>query len=134
MAMQFSTDTRNAMADQLTSQAGASAYLRIFSGVKPANCGAALSGNTLLGEMVCGATFAPAASNGVLTLNTIGQEASADATGTAIFFRIYKSNGTTCVAQGTCGVAGADLNLNSVSIIAGGTITITSFTLTAPGA
>ena len=38
--------------------------------------------------------------------NAITQDSSADATGTASFFRLYKSDGTTCVLQGTVGTSG----------------------------
>ena len=62
---------------------------------------------TLLADLTCNATFAAAASNGVLTLNAITSDSSADATGTATHFRIYKSDGTTAVLQGDVGTSGA---------------------------
>ena len=66
---------------------------------------------TLLADLTCNATFAAASSNGVLTLNAITSDSSADATGTATHFRIYKSDGTTAVLQGDVGTwstAGGD--------------------------
>lgn len=132
-ALQFSTTLRNAMLDQMTSTIGASGLLRLYTGTEPATCATALSGNTLLVELTFNATFAPAASSGVLTLNAI-TNGTAVATGTAVFFRSVKSDGTTCVFQGTVGTSGADLNLNTTSIVSGGPVSVTSWTITAPGA
>lgn len=58
--------------------------------------------------------------------------ASADAAGTAGHFRIYASDGSTCHMQGTVTATGGggDLTLDNVSIAAGQSVTITSFTLT----
>ena len=73
-------------------------------------------------------------SSGVLTMSAITSEAAA-ATGTAGYWRICTSSaGTTCVAQGTVGTSGADLNFPSVSFTSGETISISSFTITANGA
>ena len=66
--------------------------------------------------------------NGTLTLGTVN-DGTAVATGTAQFFRIFKSDGTTVVMDGSVGATGADLNLNTTAInitqtvnISGGTI------------
>jgi hypothetical protein len=130
MTISLSTACRNARNDAITTTVGASGLLRIYSGSAPASANAALSGNTLLAELTCNATFAPASSSGVLTLNSITQDSSADNTGTASFFRIYKSDGTTCVIQGTVGTSGADLNLNTVSIVAAAAVSVTSMVYT----
>lgn len=134
MALKFDATTRSNMMDQITSRLGNNALLRIYSGTRPANVAAALSGNTLLAELTLGAPAAPAASNGVLTFNAITQDASADNTGTATFFRIFQSNGTTAVIDGDVGTSGSDLNLNTTAIVSGGPVQVTSFALTAPGA
>lgn len=133
MALQLSTTLRNAQADAVTTAVGASGFLRIYSGTRPANVAAAITG-TLLAELVCNATFAPAASGGVLTLNAIAQDPSANATGTATHFRFWQSNGTTAVVDGDVGTAGSDLNLNTTSIVTGGPVSVTSFTFTLGGA
>ena len=119
---------RNNMLDQITTRAGASALLRIYDGARPATGGAA---TTLLAELTCNATFAPAATGGVLTLNAITQDASANATGTATWFRSVQSGGSTHVLDGDVGTSGSDLNLNTTSIVATGTVSVTSFTITA---
>ena len=104
--------------------------LRIYSGTPPANAGAALSGNTLLANLAFGATAFGAASNGVATANAITSDTSADNTGTATFFRALESDGTTVVFQGTVGTSGAELNLNTTSIVQLGTVSVTSLTYT----
>lgn len=133
MALSYSTTLRNAQLDAITTAVGASGKLRIYSGTRPANVAASITG-TQLAELVANATFAPAASGGVLTLNAIAQDASADATGTATHFRLWKSDGTTAVIDGDVGTSGSDMNLNSVSITAAATVSVTSWTVTAGNA
>lgn len=127
MAIALSSTLRNAMADQITTAAGASALLRIYNGSRPATGGSA---TTLLAELTCNATFAGSASGGVLTLNAITQDSSANATGTATWFRLVKSDGTTFVMDGDVGTSGSDLNLNTTSLVLGGPVAVTSFVLT----
>lgn len=119
----------SAAADAVTALAN-SGKLRIYSGTKPTNADTALSGNTLLAELTFGTTAFGAASNGVATANAITSDSSADATGTASFFRVFKSDGTTAVWDGTVGTAGCDLNLNSTSISSGATVSVSSLTYT----
>lgn len=130
MALQFSTNLRNARANQIESHVGASAVLKIRTGSVPANCGAADSG-TVLATLNLPADWMAAASGGAVSLAGTWQDASADATGTAGHFRIYRSDGTTCEMQGTVtATGGGDLTLSSTSIVSGGSVTITSFTIT----
>jgi len=125
MALGFSTTLRNARADAITTAAGASALLKIYDGTRPATGGTA---TTLLATLTCNATFAGAASTGVLTLNSI-TSATAVATSTATWFRLTTSGGT-FVMDGNVSTSGSDLNLNTVSIVSGGTVSVTSATFT----
>lgn len=74
-----------------------------------------------------------AASAGVATASAITDDSSADDTGTAAVLRVTSSTPTT-VFEGTVGTSGADLNLNTVSITSGDTVSITSMTVTMPAA
>ena len=130
MALGYVATLRNAQLDAITTAVGTSGKIRIYSGTRPATGGTA---TTLLAELPCSATFAPAASAGVLTVNAITSDASADATGTASWFRVLTS-ANAAVIDGDVGTSGADLNLNSVSLTAGGSVAITSFTITAGNA
>lgn len=57
-------------------------------------------------------------------------DTSADATGTAAAARIKDSNGTVIISGLTVGTSAADIILDSVSITAGQTVTLTSGTIT----
>jgi hypothetical protein len=103
-------------------------YLRIYDGSQPANADTAVTTQTLLAELRWNATAFGAASNGVATANSLTADTSADATGTASWFRALKSDGTTAVFDGSVGTASADLILNSTSIVAGANVAITAFT------
>ena len=131
MALGINVTTRNAMLDAITSRAGASALLRIYDGSRPATGGTI---TTLLAQLTCNSTFAPGASSGVLTLNSIASATSAVATSTATWFRIVQSNGSTHVLDGSVSTVAAgtgDLQLDSTAIVTGGTVAISSATITA---
>lgn len=128
----ITTANRNRAADAVCVRANGGS-LRIYSGVMPADANAPLSGNSLLASLgFAAAAFAPAA-NGAATANAITADASADATGTATFFRALESDGTTVVFQGTVGTAAAELNLTSTAIVAGGPVSVTSLSYTQSG-
>jgi hypothetical protein len=131
MALAYEAATlRDARADAITTQAGNAALLRIYDGSRPATGGTA---TTLLAELTCGTPFAAAAVNGVLTLGAITTDSSANATGTATWFRIVASNGTTHVMDGTISTVAAgtgDLQLVTTSIVATQPVSVSSFVIT----
>lgn len=129
-AITYSDTLRNARLDAITTACGTSPLLRIYSGTAPTNVRTALSGNTLLAELAMASTPFGSASSATLTAASISSDTSADATGTASFFRIYKSDGTTAVVQGSVSTSGADLNLNSTSLTSGGTVAVSSLVIT----
>ena len=130
MAIKYDTTTRNDMLDELTARVGTSGRLRVYNGTRPANPGTAITSQTMLVELICNATaFAPAASGGVLTANAISNGTAA-ATGTASWFRLFQSNGTTAIVDGDVGTSGSDLNLNNTSIATSQTVSVTSFAIT----
>jgi hypothetical protein len=128
MALAYEAATlRDAMLDAITTRAGNAALLRIYDGSRPATGGTA---TTLLAELTCGSPFAAAAVNGVLTAGAITQDSSANATGTATWFRIVQSDGSTFVLDGNVGTSGSDLNLTTTSIVSGQPVSISSFVIT----
>jgi hypothetical protein len=137
MAIGYSTTVRNArlqaVADAINGGSGAG-KLRIYSGSRPATGGTA---TTLLGEITLNDPAQSGIAAGVLTLDvspTI-QDASADASGTATWARILDSADTfVCDLDVGATGSGADIELSSTSIVAGGTITVTSGTITAGNA
>lgn len=115
--------------------AGTAAVVNLYSGTAPADADAALSGNTQLAQLVASAVFgvvAASGNNGRITASAISPDSSADATGTATFFRILTQNAGTVCFQGTVGTATADLILNTTSITAGSTVSITAATIDVP--
>jgi hypothetical protein len=120
----------DAVVDLCDAGAGA-ASLRIYDGSVPATADTAISTQVLLAQLAMSDPAFGAASNGVATASAISDDASADATGTATFFRILDSNGTVII-QGTVGTATSDLVLNTTSIVAGATVSVTSLTYTQP--
>lgn len=133
MALQLSVAVRNALLDAIETSIGASAVLKIRTGAAPATVATADSG-TVLATLNLPPDWMAAASSGSKALAGTWQDASADATGTAAHFRIYASDGTTAHIQGTVGTSGTDMIVDSTSFTAGQSFSVTSFTLTAPGA
>jgi len=134
MALGLNVTLRNNMLNQITTRAGANAILRLYSGTRPATGGAE---TTILAQLTCNATFAPGAAAGVLTLNAIASDTSANATGTATWFRILASDGTTHVFDGNVSTQAAgtgDMQLDDTNIVLGGTVAISSATVTAGNA
>lgn len=126
MALGFVTTLRNNRLNQITSSIGTSGLLRIYDGTRPATGGTA---TTLLAELALSATSAPSASSGTLTFNTISDDTSANATGTATWFRLVTSGGA-AVVDGSVGTSGSDINFNSVAFTSGGTVSVTSLVIT----
>ncbi len=136
MALQFSTALRNAMLDAIETIGGTSVILEIRSGSQPANCAAASTG-TLLASITLDADWAAAAASGAKAFQTLpDSDTSADGTGTAAHFRLFKSDTTTCFMQGsvTATSGGGDLEIDNTSIASGQQVDLDSWTITAPGA
>jgi hypothetical protein len=130
----ISTAARNAACDAIVDliDGGAGAgTVKIYTGTQPAGPGTAVGAQVLLGTLTCSDPAFGAASSGVATASAITSDTSADATGTAAWFRVLDSNAV-AIIDGSVGTATADMILDSVSIVAGGTISITSWTITMP--
>ena len=133
MAIAYLEALRNNMMDELTTliDAGAGAgLLRIYNGTRPATGGAA---TTLLAELTFTDPSAGAAASGAWTASSITADSSANATGTATWFRIVDSN-SVFVMDGDVGTSGSDLNLDSVSITSGQNVAVSSMVITAGNA
>jgi hypothetical protein len=126
-ALKYSNGTRNAQNQGLITYAGSGAIINLYQGTAPANANTGITTQTLLVSCVLAGAFGTD-TNGTLTLGTVN-DGTAVASGTASFFRIFKSDGTTVIMDGSVGITGADLNLNTTTInitqtvnISGGTI------------
>lgn len=123
---QLSNAAVNAEADALAPLLN-TGYLRIYDGSQPATADTALGAQVLLAELRFNATAFPAAAAGVLTANAITADASANAAGTASWFRALKSDGTTVMMDGTVGTATSNLILTTTTISVGLTVSCSSF-------
>lgn len=133
MALAFAVAIRNSMLNQITAAIDApvgAGLFRIYDGTRPATGGAA---TTLLAELTFTDPAAAAAASGVLTFSAIAQDASANATGAATWFRFVDS-AATFVCDGNVGTSGSDLNLTTTSIVATQPVSISSATITAGNA
>lgn len=131
MTLQYSAAVRNAKLDAVETAIGTSAVLKIRTGAVPANCAAADAG-TILATCNLPSDWMAAAAAGAKAKAGTWEDASADATGTALHWRLYASDGTTCHAQGTLTVTGGggDMTVDNTSFVAGQGFTITGFTIT----
>lgn len=127
MALGLATALRTTRATAILNaiDAGTAGLLRIYDGVRPATGG---SVTNLLAELTlsdpCGTVL-----NGVLTFSAITQDSSANATGTATWFRIVTS-AAAFVLDGSVGTSGADLNLTTTSVTTGQPVQVTSLVFT----
>lgn len=116
--------------------AGTAAVFEIYAGTLPANADASSAGLTLLASLPCSATFSSGLSDtgsaSRITAATITADSSADATGTATTWRIKTQTGGTVCCQGDAGTASTSLILNTVSIVAGATVSVSALTIDIP--
>lgn len=128
----------DAIVDRLDEGTGAG-VIQGRSGAQPADPDTAVSGTLLFTLTYSDPAFGNAADanpGGRATANAITNDSSADATGTLGYCRASATNdGVTPLddhIDGEAGTSGADYNFNTVSIVSGATISLTSQTVTVP--
>lgn len=129
--LKTSITSRNAALNALAPLAN-TGYLRIYDGSQPATPETAITSQNLLSTLRMNATAFGAAAAGVITANAITQDSSIAATGTAAWFRLFESDGTTVLWDGSVGTATADLILNSVALQIGAILQVSSLAYTLP--
>jgi hypothetical protein len=131
MSIQFSTTVRNARLDTVESTINTTPILKIRVGSPPANCAAAATG-TVLATVTLPSDWMAAASGGSKAKSGTWEDTSADAAGTAGWFEILDSGGTTRHIQGTVTATGGggDLTVDNAVFAAGQDFQVTGFTLT----
>jgi len=130
MTYRLSTRARNLSADAIGDDLN-SGKIRIRTGSQPTNVGDA-DGGTLLSTLTLNATAFGAASTGVKTANAITSDTNAAASGTAGHACIYRSDNSTIHSDASCGQGSGDFNFDNASIVAGGTVAVSSLSLTVP--
>jgi hypothetical protein len=126
MTLYYSNATRHAQNEGLITYAATNSQFNLYSGTQPANANTAITTQVLLVSMPIAGVFGTD-TNGTLTLGAVTQT-NAAASGTASFFRIFKSDNSV-VMDGSVGLSSADLILNSVDIVAGQSVDITAGTI-----
>ena len=110
-----------------------SGRLGIFDGTQPTDADTALGAQVLLAELTLGATAFAAAAAGSKSANSITQDSSANATGTATWASLYPSARTTTGTMDmSAGVSGSTPNLvlNSAAISSGAAVSCSSLAIT----
>ena len=135
MAFQLSVNARNATLAAIETEVGINPIMTISTGSPPADCGTANTG-TVVATMILPADWLSDPNLGSVTLSGTWQDLSADASGTAGYFRLHNSDGTVCHMQGSISPTGGsgDMQLDNTNIAVGQQINITAFTITAGGA
>ena len=135
MAFQLSPAARNSTLQAIETAVGINPILTIGTGTVPTECASANTGN-IVATMVLPSDWLSTPVLGVIQLSGSWQDLSADASGTAGYFRLHNNAGTVCHMQGTISASGAggDMQLDNTNIAIGQQITITTFTITAGGA
>ena len=125
----------NAVVDLLDADASAG-YIEIRDGTKPADPNTAATGTLLATCTLSGTAFGAAtvASPSVATAAAISDDTSADASSTATWFRAYDGAAVAVIDGDVSTVAAGtgDLQLDDTAIVAGGTVSITSWTVSHP--
>lgn len=124
----WSVAARNAAADARAALLNGG-FLRLYDGAQPADPTGAVT--TLLAELTFGTPAFGAAAAGVATANAITDDSSANATGTASWYRALTS-GAAAIMDGSVGTAASNIVLNSTAIQSGARVSVTAFTITEP--
>lgn len=122
--------------DDAVNVGSTASVIDIRSGTQPADPDTGATGTLLATLTFSDPAFGAATDanpGGLLTASAITSDTSADATASAGYFRIRATGtGADDVADGEVGTSGSDLNMNTVAITAGSTVSITAFTVTMP--
>jgi hypothetical protein len=106
-----------------------SGKLRIYDSTQPTDADTALGAQVLLADLALGSTAFAAASAGSKAANSITQDSSADATGTATWGSLLNSSNVR-KHDFSAGTATVNLVLNSASIASGAVVAVSAFTIT----
>lgn len=122
---QYSVTVNNAKLDAIETAIGAAPLLRFYTGSMPANCAAAATGTQLDSQALPSDWLAAAAS--AIKAKAGTWTGTFDAAGTAGYWRIYDSTGTTCHMQGLC-FAQVQINTNALTAANGNVLNFAATT------
>jgi len=139
MAVRMNVGLRNYILNSgLATAFDTSGRINVYTGAQPATADTAASG-TLLGTLTLSADSFGAASAGAIALNSVTSDTTADNSGTAGYVRFYLTGDT---APGSAGNGTTDrrmdldivddIGMDNVTVVAGGTIALSGYTITQP--
>lgn len=128
-ASAMDTAATAAVDDSFVTSLGTNAVVEIRTGTKPATPETTASGTLLASVTIASWTAGSPGAGQVTGSNPSG--VTIGTSGTAAHFRV-KTSGGTAVMDGTVGTSAADLILDSVSLVAGGTLDLGAPVLTIP--
>lgn len=132
MALRLGTTMRNngcnGIVDTIDQGSGAG-KINFYTGSQPGSVGGTYG--TLLGTCPMSDPAFGNASTGTATASAITSDTNADASGTCATFNIADSDNNV-LCDGTCGTSGTDITFDNNVFVAGGTIAISSLTVSVP--
>lgn len=109
--------------------------IQVYTGTQPADANQAITGTLLVTLTFSATAFAAATASGATgsriataLANSI-TSGTAGNTGTAVYFALVDSS-SAVRAMGSVGTSGADMNLSTTSIVSGGTVALSSGSIT----
>lgn len=131
MGLQLSVAVRNAQLDAIEVAAGPSPVMEIRSGPQPANCAAVDTGD-LLASLPLPVDWMAAAAGGSKAKSGLWEDLAASATGPAGHWRIKNTALSVCHLQGSVSIGGGggQLQLDTIALVLGADVLITSFVIT----
>lgn len=135
--MKLTTALRSTIAQEIIAAmatgTASTPMIEIYTGSVPATMGGSIS-DTLLAELAM-TNAAATETGGVITLDTITNDSSANATGTAGWARIIDRDGAEVIYLSVSATGGGgELQFNTVSFTSGAPVAISSGTITVGGA
>jgi len=103
-------------------------FLRLYDGTQPATADTAITTQVLLAEPRFATDAIDTVTNGLLTANPLTADNSANASGSATWYRVFMSDGTTPLVDGSVGTSDADCIMATTAIQANAVVSIASFT------
>ena len=133
--MHVTDAVRNAILDAvrgLIDAGGAPGTINIYDGVMPWQADTEVGDQKLLASLQFGYPAAPQAKNGNLKFDSVEEDPSAEASGKATWARVMDAEGNLVFdCDVTVSGYGGAIELNTVDLVIGGPVRLTSVTLTA---
>src|ERR1700722_13197303 len=98
--LKIAQNTASTEANALVGSFTNGAFLNIYNGTQPSTPETAVSTQTLLAAVTLASPAFGSASNGIITANAIS-DVTISASGTAAWFRLFKSDGVTVIMDGS---------------------------------